>query len=349
LSDLVADVPLLAWLGIDAFELPERLPWLVLLVAAGAALAFRQRRPCLPWPALPEARDAGARPLELVPPVAAALRALSLACLAAVLLGPLSLHEAPPEPGLGLDLVLVVDTSGSMRSLDAELGDRARTRLELAKEVVTRFATHRIAEGDRVGLVVFGQTAFTQCPLTSDGALLAAALARVRVGMAGEATALGDALALATKRVRAAPGGAGKVVVLLTDGRSNAGAVPVDVAAELAAGSRVRVHTVGIGSGGEVPVAVSGAAGRGLRFERHDPDPETLEHVAKLAGGRFFAARRAEDLRAVYAEIDAIERAPRPLPARRHQTRAAEPLLAGAGALLLLEIGLARVARRRVP
>jgi Ca-activated chloride channel family protein len=242
-----------------------------------------------------------------------------------------------------------------MRALDAELDGSSRTRLELARAAVSGFAERRVAEGDRTALVVFGSSAFTLCPLTSDGALLRAAVERVAVGVAGESTALGDALALAVKRAVAAPRdasvppGAGRVVVLLTDGRSNAGSVPVDLAIDLARAEAIRVHTVGIGSAGEsVPMAQPGA-GRGLRFERHDVDPETLARVAARTGGRAFAARRSADLAAVYAEIDALERAPQRRPGRVRRAPHPEPLLAAAGGLLALEIALARVLRRRIP
>ena len=218
-------------------------------------------------------------------------------------------------------------------------------------EVVTRFASKRVAEGDRVGLVVFGKTAFTQCPLTSDGRLLNAALRRVSVAMAGEATALGDALALAVKRAAGGGSDTGSVVVLLTDGRSNAGGVPLEIATQLASGGDIRVHAVGIGTGGEL-VAMGARRNQGkggLRFERHDPDLAALREVARATGGRFFAATRGADLAAVYAEIDSLERAARPLPPRVRETPRAEPLLAAAGALLWIEIALARVWRRRLP
>jgi Ca-activated chloride channel family protein len=200
--------------------------------------------------------------------------------------------------------------------------------------------------------VVFGESAFTQCPLTSDGGILSATLARVKAGMAGEATALGQALALAVKRALGAGGGSegtsGRLVVLLTDGRHNAGAISVEVASELASASGVRVHTVAIGSdaGAEVPVEGRGGA---LHLERHDVDAETLARVAEATGGRFFRARRSADLAAVYAEIDALERTPRARPARVRKVDRPEPLLALAGALLLGELALARVLFRRLP
>lgn len=346
-------VPALAALaepmGIDALHGPDLLPWLAGAIALGLLLALRRRPTAVAWPGLFEVSSASAWRREPVRWLAFALRAGALAALALVLLGPVALRERPPEPGLGLDIVLVLDTSASMRALDTRFGGETRTRLALAREVVARFAGERVAAGDRVGLVVFGERAFTQCPLTSDGGLLASALARVEVGLAGESTALGDALALGVKRAAAAGDDpAGRVVVLLTDGRSNAGAVPVAIATELARGEDVRVHTVGIGTGGEeVPMAAPGA--RGLRFERHDPDLATLRVIASESGGRAFEARRAADLAAVYGEIDSLERVARPLPGRVHETPRPEPALAAAGALLLGEILLARLLLRRLP
>jgi Ca-activated chloride channel family protein len=286
------------------------------------------------------------------------LRGLALAALALVLAGPVGEHRAPPEPGSGLDLVLAVDASGSMRALDAQVEGEQRTRLELAREVVARFARERAAEGDRVALVVFGDSAFTQCPLTSDGALLAAALGRVEAGMAGEATALGDALALAVRRAGgdplapAAPGpGAGRVVVLLTDGRHNAGSLSVEAATAIAAAAGVRVHAVAIGSAGAEVAMAPGPGELGLRTrrERHDVDEPGLRALAAATAGRFFLARRSADLAAVYAEIDRLERVARSLPPRVRRTGRPEPLLAVAGGLLFAEIALARVLRRRIP
>jgi Ca-activated chloride channel family protein len=211
-----------------------------------------------------------------------------------------------------------------------------------------------------VGLVVFGDSAFTLCPLASDGALVAAALDRVSAGMAGDATALGDALALAVKRVAPRePGGevsgdagagpqAGRLVVLLTDGRANAGSVPVEVAAALAAAMQTRVHTVGIGGTGEV--AVEGPSGRReLRLERHDLDAATLASVAEQSGGRFFHARGSGDLESIYEAIDALERVDRPAPPRATRQPRPEPLLAAAGLLLVAEILATRVLARRLP
>lgn len=337
-------------LGIDHLEHPLLLVVLVPIALLPLALALR-RRPAVPWPAMAEAAGAGARRREIGPFAGAGLRSLALLCLAGVLAGPRAVREVPPEPGLGLDLLLVVDASRSMASIDgwAEAGgSAARTRLDVAREAVARFAERRVFAGDRVGLVVFGDRAFTQCPLTSDGALVADALRRVEVGVAGDATALGDALALAVRRASATAGDAAdaRTVVLLTDGRSNAGDVPIGIATALAVGESVRVHTVAIGAdGGDVAVETPA----GLRFEHHDPDPATLRRIAERTGGRFFAVRHPADLLAVYAAIDALERSQRPLPRRRREAPRPEPLLATAGGAILLELLGLRAWRRTLP
>lgn len=344
---------LAAVLGVDAFERPLWLAIGLALAVAATWLAARRPPRALPWSAWPEAESAGARRIDPAHALALLARAGALALLSVAIAGPVREHRAPPEPGRGLDLVLALDTSDSMQALDAESGGVWHTRLHLAREVVARFAQRRVAEGDRVGLVVFGEEAFTQAPLSSDGALLGAALARVTPGMAGGATAVGDALALAVKRVGAAEEAAahtapvaGRLVVLLTDGRSNAGAVPPDVAASLARARGVRVHTVGIGTRGEV--AMERSAGP-LRFERHDLDEDTLAGIAQATGGRFFAARSSGDLEAVYASIDALERVPRRPPPRLHVSAHPEPFLAGAALLVAFELLGARGVARRIP
>ena len=350
-----------------AFSLARPAVAAAFALAAALWLLWSWRRPrvALAFPALAEAREAGALRRDPVALLAGVLRAGALALLALVLAGPLREGEHPPELRPGLDLVLAVDTSGSMRALDAEVAGEWRRRLDLAREVVSRFAAERASAGDRVGVVVFGDTAFTLCPLTSDAGLVAAALDRIEAGMAGESTALGDALALSVKR---ASGGSalepdaaldplaeargepleGRLVVLLTDGRSNAGTVPVDVAAALARATGTRVHTVGIGTRGEVAMASRGGR-RALRFERHDLDMETLASVAATSNGRTFEAHTSGDLAAVYAEIDALERVERERPAPPAGSARPEPFLAGAGGLLLLEIALVRLALRRLP
>jgi Ca-activated chloride channel family protein len=334
---------------------PGRLALLLALAALALALAARRRPPALAWPALAEARAAGAHRFDPVRAAAWLLRAGALAALAVALAEPFARAPAAALETPGLDVVLAVDASASMRALDVSHEGETRTRLALAREAVARFAARRTAAGDRVALVIFGETAFTQVPLTRDGSMLHAALARLEPGVAGEATALGDALALSVRRALAgAPAepepaagpGEGRVVVLLSDGRSNAGGVPVDVAIALARRAGVRVHGVAIGTRGDVPVA---SPTGGVRFERHDVDPETLRRVSDTTGGRFFAVRASRDLDGVYDAIDALERVPRALSGAPAGAPRPEPWLAAAAALLSGEIALARVLGRRLP
>jgi Ca-activated chloride channel family protein len=337
---------------------PEWLWALIPLIAVAIFLAARLPADSIEWPGLAEARAAGAKRRDRVRFGALVLRTCALAALTVAIAKPIVIHRAPPEPGHGLDLVLVMDASGSMRAVDTQIEVERSSRIELARRVVSRFAETRAAAGDRVALVVFGESAFTPCPLTSDGRLLRASLARIEAGIAGEATALGDALGLAVKRVaagRASTAGNGpldgRAIVLLSDGRNNAGALSLEVAAALARAEGVRVHTVAIGTAGaELPVLAdeSGTA-IGLDFERHDVDSEALAKIAAATGGRFFPARRASQLDAVYREIDALERVARRLPQRFQSSEHPEPLLAFAGACLFVEIAIARVLRRRIP
>lgn len=357
--------------GVSGFATPL---WIALglpAVVLGLWAAARRHPPALAWSALATARAAGASRRDLVRSLGLLLRGASCVALVLALAGPLGPEVPVLREHPGLDLVLVVDASGSMRALDALVDGRRMTRLALAREAVSRFALHRVAAGDRVGLVVFGERAFTDCPLTSDGALLAAALDRVEAGMAGDATALGDALALAVKRVSAADAHssgplparsepkpreagphaprAGRLVVLLTDGRSNAGAVPLQIATDLAVERGVRVDTVGIGTRNAVEMASQEGGPPRPGLEHHDLDAQVLERIAAATGGRFFEAQSSSELGAVYRAIDRAERIPRRTPALRVESQAPEPFLATAAGLLLLEVALIRVAWRRLP
>ncbi len=347
----------------DALAHPERGVLLLLVGAIWLWRAHRRGQSALPHPAWRELRAAGARSDRPARVLAAALRLGVLAALAWAVAEPVALRESPPEIGRGLDILLALDTSGSMQALDAQSatitserasvdleGAGTRTRLDLAIEAVKRFAKTRADEGDRVGLVVFGDHAFTLCPLTRDGRVLEAALEDVRAEMAGRRTALGDALALSVKRLDAATSAseAGRIVVLLTDGRSTAGEIPIGIASDLARAHGVRVHTVGIGSENE-QVAVANAATGRLSLERHAPDFDLLALVAADTGGTFHRARRSPDLAAVYHEIDALERVERPERRPPREQPRSEPALALALALLAVDVGLGRLRRRPLP
>lgn len=248
-------------------------------------------------------------------------------------------------PRAGRDLMLAVDLSGSMGEEDMRLGGALVDRLTAAKAVIADFLDRR--DGDRVGLLVFGQRAYALTPLTLDRASVREQLDDSVVGLAGRETAIGDAIGLAVKRFGAADAGMAnaqpgpRVLVLLTDGVNTAGVVDPAKAAELARDAGVRVHTVAFGGDGSGPSVF----GFQLPSAGSEIDEETLQRIAALTGGRSFRARDTESLAGIYAEIDRIEPVRRPAGrVRPVHERYAWPLGA---ALLVALLGLARP--RRMP
>jgi Ca-activated chloride channel family protein len=276
------------------------------------------------------------------------LRSGALGLIVVALARPVGLLPENPAGGRGIELVIALDASGSMKALDATLAGRRVTRLELAKRVVADFIRQR--EGDRIGLVVFGEHAFTQCPLTVDHRLVLAALDRIEVGIAGDATALGEAIGLGVRRLRVSggPSNTRHILLLLTDGRHNSGRLGPETAAKIARLEQVRVHTVGVGTSGSVPFAQD-HPGEPLRFEEVDLDRETLQAVASISQGRFFHAEHPEDLATIAAAIDEIEAHPyAPEPRYRRASLSSLTLLA-ALFLLLLEAATTHGVLRRLP
>ena len=213
---------------------------------------------------------------------------------------PQQLGEAVAPPQSGRDLMLAVDLSGSMSEPDMELGGNVVDRLTAAKAVLADFLDRRA--GDRVGLVVFGERAFALTPLTLDRASVQEQLGDSVVGLAGRATAIGDAIALATKRLQQQPDGQ-RVLVLLTDGVNTAGTLDPAKAAQIARDNGVRIHAVAFGGdGGALSVF-----GFQLPMGGDEVDEAGLQRIAAVTGGRFFRARDTDALAGIYAEIDALE------------------------------------------
>ena len=257
-----------------------------------------------------------------------------LLCIAAA--RPQQLGEAVQPPQVGRDLMLALDLSGSMSEPDMELGARPVDRLTAAKAVLADFLDRRA--GDRVGLLVFGRRAYALAPLTLDRESVREQLADSVVGLAGQETAIGDAIGLAVKRLRSQPAEQ-RVLILLTDGVNTAGALEPAKAAELARSEHVRVHTVAFG--GEGSLSLFGfrlpMAGAGDEI-----DETTLRAIAKQTGGKFFRARDTAELAGIYEEIDRIEPIRRPGQAVRPRLERYYWPLAAAFACGLLAFALPR-------
>ena len=223
-----------------------------------------------------------------------ALAAWVLLVLAAA--RPQMVGEPVALPLEGRDLMLAVDISGSMREEDMVIGGRIVDRLTAVKAVAGDFIDRR--EGDRIGLILFGQQAYLQTPLTFDRDTARTLLFEAAVGLAGRETAIGDAIGLAIKRLRDAETDE-RVLILLTDGANTAGTIRPQKAAELAAAAGVRIHTIGVG--GDPQSAF------GLTLGRNPLDEATLKAIADTTGGRYFRAHDVGELQAIYAMLDELE------------------------------------------
>jgi len=207
-------------------------------------------------------------------------------------------------PVTGRNLMLAVDLSGSMDAKDFELANRRVDRLTATKAVASDFISRR--EGDRLGLILFGERAYLQVPLTLDRETVNVLLMEAFIGLAGEKTAIGDAITLAVKRIHEQGADAGEqVLILLTDGANTAGAIDPIKAAELAQQIGLRIYTIGIGAEQMVVPSISGTLRR--VNPSADLDEETLTSIADLTGGRYFRAIDTASLQQIYRLLDEME------------------------------------------
>lgn len=207
-------------------------------------------------------------------------------------------------PVSGRNLMLAVDLSGSMDAKDFELGSRRVDRLTATKAVASDFIGRR--EGDRIGLILFGERAYLQVPLTLDRETVKTLLLEAFIGLAGEKTAIGDAITLAVKRIHDQGEDAKEqVLILLTDGANTAGEIDPLKAADLAQQIGLRIYTIGIGAEQMVVSSITG----GMRRVNPsaDLDETTLTQIATMTGGRYFRAKDTAGLQEIYRLLDEME------------------------------------------
>jgi len=204
-------------------------------------------------------------------------------------------------PVSGRDLMLAVDLSGSMEIADFEVLGRRVDRLSATKVVAREFIERR--KGDRLGLILFGEQAYLQTPLTFDLQTVNTLLMEAAIGLAGKATAIGDAIGLAIKRLKDNPR-SNRVLILLTDGANTAGEIAPIKAAELAAGHDLKIYTIGIGADEMVQQTLFGQR---TVNPSADLDEDTLIAIAEKTGGRYFRARDTDELEKIYAELNRLE------------------------------------------
>ena len=231
-------------------------------------------------------------------------RLLLVLCWIALVLAlsrPQWIGEPIQLPSNGRDLLLAVDISGSMGTVDMVLNRQKVTRLEIVKQVIGDFVERR--KGDRLGLILFGTEAYLQTPLTFDRKTVKSLLEETPLGIAGSKTAIGDAIGLAVKRLHERPADS-RVVILLTDGRNNAGEIEPVKAAQIAAKEGVKIYTIGFGAD-ELVI-------QGMLFNRtinpsSELDEKVLTLIAETTGGIYQRARDSSELSDIYEALDELE------------------------------------------
>lgn len=230
------------------------------------------------------------------------LLSLLWVCLVLALMRPQYVDQLTEVENKGYDIMLAVDLSGSMRALDFSTETQIVNRLDVAKAVVSDFVKNR--ESDRIGLVLFGDSAYQYTPLTLDTQSVSQMLNETVISMAGDGTAIGDAIGLAVKGLRDRPEKS-RIIILLTDGEDTASSIPPMQAAQLAKDYGIRIYTIGIGHKGRVPYPDQ--LGRVVMVETNI-DEELLRSIADGTGGSYFHAADTSALREVYKQIDKLEK-----------------------------------------
>ncbi|MEO5829475.1 MAG: VWA domain-containing protein [Rhodanobacter sp.] len=309
------------------------LPWLLRRWLRPAAPAQALH---LPQPGVRLSSVAGKRAQGFSP----WLLAMAWLCLLASAARPQWVGPPQAQQRSGRALMLAVDLSGSMRTGDMQLAGQQVSRFAAVEAIAGDFISRR--NGDEMGLILFGSQAFLVTPLTYDLAAVRAQLQGAAVGLAGTETAIGDAIAVAVKRLSALPEQA-RVLVLLTDGVNNAGSITPRDAARAAKAAGVRIYTIGVGA---MRMRIPGFFGSQLINPSADLDADMLTEIATQSGGRFFRATDSAELADAYRAIDALEPMPQRGPALRPRHELFRWPLLAAIALWLLVVLPDRFARK---
>lgn len=317
-------------------------PYYLLLILAAPAVVWLRRRsdsqPALRFSSLAGAAELPVSMRVRLRWIPSALRIAALVLVAIAFARPRTGLEITQVTTKGVDIVLAVDISGSMRADDLEPG---RSRLDLVKEVADSFVAGRAH--DRIGLVVFARHAFRQVPLTLDRDVVRWMLGRVEIGLIDQdRTAIGSALATAINALKNSRAKS-KVVVLLTDGVNNFGRLDPVTAAGIAADLDIKVYTIGAGADRVVRTFFT------RRVKKAEIDEKTLQEIAEKTGGLYFRARDRQSLQAIYERIDQLEQT---VIEKQRYTRYREHvawLVLPALGLLLAELALAGTLLRTSP
>jgi Ca-activated chloride channel homolog len=271
------------------------------------------------------------------------IRIIAICLIIIALARPRLAHQQQIIHGKGIDIVLSLDISGSMKALDF----KPVNRLEAAKKIANDFIEKR--RHDRLGIVVFAENAFTKCPLTLDYHILKTIMNSIEIDEEKPGTAIGMGLATAVARLKDSDAET-KIVILLTDGENNAGEIGPETAAQLASTYRIKVYPIGIGSHGEVDFPFQTPRGIVFRKVKIGYDMETLHHIAKVTGTEFAReARNSEELAIMLNQIDQLEKAEFEIENYFRYQELFWYFLVGAFALLIFELILKKLVWKELP
>lgn len=235
------------------------------------------------------------------------IRLTAVVLLIVAIAGPRQVLEETTYKTEGIDIIVAIDLSGSMRAEDFALDQKRVNRLEVVKRVVKEFVKKR--ESDQIGLVAFALKAYTVCPLTIDNSWLESNIDRLELGMIDESyTAIGSGMSTAIARLENSKAKS-RIIILLTDGENNSGTIDPLTAAKIAAELGIKIYTIGVGTNGMVPVPAQDMWGRTVYRQEYFPlDEETLKEIARISGANYYRATDTESLRRIYEEIDRLEK-----------------------------------------
>jgi len=324
-------------------------PWLLLFLLMVPFLAIRGKgklQATISYSSIDTLQAIRSARVEMLSILPLVLRMIGISLLVLALARPQEGHKSTEILSVGVDIMLALDTSGSMQALDFIKDEKRDTRLAMVKDVVSQFIENR--PNDRMGMVVFGSEAYTQCPLTLDQGILQSFLSKLNIGMAGDSTAIGSAIGIAVKRLKDLESKS-KVIILLTDGRNNAGNLPPLQAAQTAKAFGIKIHTIAVGTHGKAPFLVNSIFGQRYVYQQVDIDENTLKKISDLTGGQYFRATDLESLKAIYKQIDEMEKSEVKVIDHSEYTELFHYFLIPGLLLLLLEIGLSNTVLRRIP
>ena len=269
------------------------------------------------------------------------LRLLGIIFIIAAIARPQTMFEEQNAEGEGVDIVLCIDVSGSMTAQDL-----TPNRLEAAKNVAIDFVNKRLT--DRIAIVIFSGESFTQCPLTTDHAVLISAIENIRNGLLEDGTAIGSGLGTSVDRLRTSKSKS-KVIILLTDGENNGGLIDPQTAKEIAKAFQIKVYTIGVGTDGYAPQPVNTPMGIVMQQGKVSIDEKLLKEIANETGGKYFRAKDNEGLTGIYAEINGLEKSKVEISTRTRYTEKFFPFVLAALILIFMELLLKFTVFRKFP